>query len=76
MSNTDNLERKNRHKKVREMNRLPKGKRKKAKNVRKRAKKVAKREKAGLCGHCGKKPCIKELAAAPATEATLAPAVA
>jgi len=31
-----------------------------AKNARKREKKVKKRIAAGLCGHCGKKPCIKE----------------
>ncbi len=61
MSNTDNLDRKKKHKAVQEANRLPKNKRKKAKNEKKRAKKVARRKAAGLCEHCGRKPeeCVK-----------------
>lgn len=57
-NSSDNLDRKKRRKLAQEGRHIPKGKRGKVINAKKRLKKIKKRQDKGLCGYCGKAPCL------------------
>ena len=58
---SDNLERRKRHSAALAAKRLSTPKGRKAKDARKRLKKIKRRVAKGLCGHCGKTPCLNAM---------------